>query len=104
VAYHAFPEAGLEADLGGGKLTLNAPNTYRGPTDVQGGTLVLKNAAALSPLSQISVTGGTLDLGGNTISNGNITVTGGSVFNGTDRKSTRLNSSHMAISRMPSSA
>ena len=68
--------------LGSGTLTLNATNTYTGPTEVREGTLRLKNVAALSPLSAVSITGGSLDLGGGTLSNGNVTVTGGTIVNG----------------------
>ena len=69
--------------LGAGTLVLNAANTYTGPTEVHAGTLRLGNAAALSPFSSVSVTGGMLDLGGNALSNGDVTVTGGTINNGT---------------------
>ena len=76
------PSGGL-TKLGTGKLTLNAASTYRGPTEVREGILALQHPEALSPYSEISVTGGLLDLSGNTLSNGNVLATGGSVINGT---------------------
>jgi len=77
-----LPASGGLTKLGGGALTLVATNTFTGPTEVREGSLRLKNVAVLSPLSEVSVTGGTLDLGGGTLSNGNVTVTGGRIVNG----------------------
>jgi len=68
--------------LGEGRLTLNAVNTYMGPTEVREGMLRLKETDVLSPYTSVAVTGGTLDLGGGTLSNGNVSVTSGSVVNG----------------------
>jgi autotransporter-associated beta strand protein len=56
---------------GAGSLTLNGNNSYSGPTDISGGTLVLGNANALGNTAQtIGIeNGATLDLGGQTIAN-----------------------------------
>jgi len=76
------PPGGL-TKIGDGTLALNAPNTYRGPTDVQVGQLTLGTPDALSPYTRVNVTGGTLDLGGNVISNANVNLTEGRLINGT---------------------
>lgn len=76
------PASGGFTKLGAGSLTLGAANTYLGPTDVREGVLRLSQAGALSPNSQVTVNGGVLDLCGNTLSNGNVSVTGGSIMNG----------------------
>lgn len=77
------PEDGGLTKLGAGTLVLNAMNTYIGPTEVQAGTLRLGHAAALTPFTDVTVSGGTLDLGGNVITNESVTVTGGQIVNGT---------------------
>lgn len=67
--------------LGDGTLTLGAANSFTGLTTVAAGTLKLGTAAALMPNTPITLAGGTLDLGGFTITN---TISGfGSVTNGT---------------------
>ena len=75
------PSGGL-TKLGEGALILNAASTYMGPTEVREGTLKLTDAAFLPPYTEVSVTGGTLDLGGGTLANGNVSVTGGAIVNG----------------------
>ena len=75
------PSGGL-TKLGAGNLALNAANTFEGPTEIREGTLLLNHPAALSPYSEVSVTGGTLDLGGNTLANGDVSVTEGSIVHG----------------------
>lgn len=50
---------------GNGTLTLKAANTYKGPTSVEGGTLVFQHASGIPSGSDISVAAGaTLDLNG----------------------------------------
>ncbi|MCL1920534.1 MAG: autotransporter-associated beta strand repeat-containing protein [Kiritimatiellaeota bacterium] len=68
--------------LGEGRLTLNADNTYMGVTEVREGILRLRDPQVLSPYTEVTVTGGILDLSGGTLSNGNVTVTSGSIVNG----------------------
>lgn len=57
------------AKLGAGTLTLSAANTYTGETTVAGGTLALSNAAALPSGTVVVLAGGTLELGGYTVTN-----------------------------------
>ena len=81
------PTLGMNASggltkLGIGTLTLSAANTYTGLTDVQAGTLRLNDPDALPPFSPLSVSGGILDLGGNTVTNTTVSVTGGGIING----------------------
>lgn len=67
--------------IGNGQLTLGGVNTYTTGTTVTAGTLVLANNSALGA-GAVSITGGTLDLGGRTIANA-VTVNGGSLTGGT---------------------
>ena len=90
---------------GPGTTVLNAANTYSGPTNIDSGTLLLGNAAALPAAGAVNISqGATLDMGGrnaaigslngagtidnnNPINTGNYTLTLGgnnseSVFNG----------------------
>jgi autotransporter-associated beta strand protein len=67
--------------LGAGTLTLSAANTYTGATTIAAGTLKLGTAAALMPNTPIVLAGGTLDLGGFTVTN--VISGAGSVSNGT---------------------
>ena len=67
---------------GAGTLTLTAANTFGGAVTVEEGRLVLKHPAAFPAGSDLVVTGGTLDLLGNTITAGVVRVTGGTVANG----------------------
>ena len=55
--------------IGTGTLTLSAANTYTGATTIAAGTLKLGIAGALMPNTPIVLAGGTLDLGGFTITN-----------------------------------
>ena len=67
--------------IGAGTLTLAAANTYTGTTTIAAGTLKLGTAAALMPNTPIVLAGGTLDLGGFTVTN---LVSGmGTISNGT---------------------
>ncbi|HOM58601.1 MAG TPA: autotransporter-associated beta strand repeat-containing protein, partial [Kiritimatiellia bacterium] len=76
------PTSGGLTKLGTGSLTLESASTYLGPTEVREGSLRLNHPNALSPVAPIFVNGGTLDLCGNTLSNGSVSVTGGSIING----------------------
>ena len=68
---------------GTGTLVLNAPSTYKGPTRVEEGTLMLGHPAAIHPYSEIIIGNGTLDLGGYTVTNISVTLTGtGRITNG----------------------
>ena len=75
-------EGGL-TKTGAGGLLLNAPNTYRGPTRVEQGSLTLGCADAIHPESPIIIGDGTLNLGGHTITNVSVTLAGsGAIING----------------------
>ncbi len=85
VAYNAAlaPNAasGGLTKLGSGTLTLGGANTYGGTTTVSNGTLKLGQALALPTGTPVALAGGTLDLGGFTVTN---TVSGsGIISNGT---------------------
>ena len=67
--------------LGAGTLTLSGVNTYTGTTMVADGTLKLGLANALPPNAPVTLAGGTLDLGGFTVTN-DLTVISGAVTNG----------------------
>jgi len=68
---------------GPGTLTLNAANSYLGPTRVEGGTLLLANPQAINERSEIIIGDGTLDLNGLTITNNTVTLLGtGTIING----------------------
>ena len=69
--------------IGAGTLTLSAANTYTGATTLAAGTLKLGIAGALMPSSPIVLAGGTLDLGGFTITNVISGAGSGYVTNGT---------------------
>ncbi|NLG00205.1 MAG: hypothetical protein GX565_08650 [Lentisphaerae bacterium] len=55
--------------LGSGTLTLGGASTYGGETVISNGTLKLGNALALPAASKVLLAGGTLDLGGYTVTN-----------------------------------
>ncbi len=68
--------------LGAGTLILSGTDTYTGGTTVSAGTLRMNNAAALGSTSAtLTVNGGALDLNGNALGVGNLTGTGGSIYN-----------------------
>ena len=69
--------------LGSGSLVMTATNTYTGITVISNGVFKLGRADALPVGNDISVDGGIYDLGGYTITNGAVTVTAGSIINGT---------------------
>jgi len=71
---------------GAGNLILSVANTYTGGTIVSAGTLTLGNAAALggNTGNGLQVNGGTVDLGGNVVSQTTMIVqSGGAIQNGT---------------------
>ena len=70
----SLAEATALTKRGEGKLTIATANTYTGGTIVEGGTLVVRNSAALGTGSVV-MNAGVLDLGGNTIDN-NVTTQG----------------------------
>ena len=51
--------------VGGGAFLLSGPNNYRGPTTIAGGAIELGNSNAIPSNSAIHLTGGALDLNGN---------------------------------------
>jgi outer membrane autotransporter protein len=67
---------------GAGNLTLTGNNTYSGNTNVAGGTLFLSGIGTLGT-STVSISGGTLDLGGKSLTNPFGNLTGGTLANGT---------------------
>ena len=68
---------------GPGTLTLNGANSFTGGTVVNAGTLALGNSGGLGdPNGPLTVTGGTLDLGGNQPYVGTIAMSGGTIQNG----------------------
>jgi autotransporter-associated beta strand protein len=72
---------GLTKD-GAGTLVLSGANSYSGGTTVSAGLLQLKSNSALgSSSSSLTVNGGILDLNGQTISVGNLTGSGGTIWN-----------------------
>jgi autotransporter-associated beta strand protein len=72
------------AKAGSGTLTLQGIGTYTGSMSVQAGVLKLENAAALGTTAPLTVSGGTLDLGGLTVTKtGTIGFSGGTTANGT---------------------
>jgi autotransporter-associated beta strand protein len=76
--------AGALTKTGSGTVTLNALNTYSGLTSVNEGRLVVASVSAALPTgAQIAVGGGTLDFGGNTQVATNVTLSAGSISNGT---------------------
>ena len=66
---------------GAGRLVLNAANTFAGPVEVAGGTLVAGNDRALPVGCALALTGGTFDGGGRTYTFGAVTATSGGVAN-----------------------
>ena len=67
---------------GAGNLIINAANSYTGVTTVANGTLTLSGSGTLGT-STITITGGTLDLGGQSLTNTFSSLTGGTISNGT---------------------
>jgi len=68
---------------GDGELSLSVANSYAGPTRIDGGILRLTHPMAIPETSAIIIGDGTLDLGGHTITNVSVTITGtGGIANG----------------------
>ena len=68
---------------GGGRVTLSAANTYTGGTTVSAGTLMLGVQDGVADNTALSVSGGTLDLGGFTkTTTATVTLLGGVTQNG----------------------
>ena len=62
---------------GPGTTVLNAANTYSGPTNIDSGTLVLGNDAALPSAGQVNISqGATLDMGGHNATIGSLNGAG----------------------------
>ena len=96
---------GLDTVGSGNTVTVNIDSTVATLT----GTQTLTNKTLTSPdINTPDIDGGTIDgtvIGGTTPAAGTFTtLTANTSIAGTDRKSTRLNSSHPSRSRMPSSA
>jgi autotransporter-associated beta strand protein len=67
---------------GGGRLNLNAANTYDGGTTIEAGTLQLGNNSALGSASgALTVNGGLLNINNTTVTIGNLDGTGGTIAN-----------------------
>ncbi len=49
---------------GAGSVALGGSNTYRGTTSIEGGTLLLASDTALSPVTNVTLSGGKLSTGG----------------------------------------
>ena len=67
---------------GSGTTTLTGSNSYSGATTIAGGTLLLSGTGTLGT-SAISISSGTLDLGGKSLTNTLGSLTGGALSNGT---------------------
>lgn len=68
---------------GTGTQTLSGTNTYTGGTSINGGTLLLGSAASLPTAGAVSLNGGVLNLGGFSPSVSAVTLTSGTISNGT---------------------
>ena len=75
--------AGGFTKKGLGTLILGGTNTYGGTTVISNGVLQLGVAEALPPRAAVSLIGGTLNLGGFTITDATVTVSSGTIANGT---------------------
>ena len=70
------------AKLGAGVLTLRGTNSYNGTTVISNGTLRLGVANAITNSGAVRVEGGIYDLNGFTVTNSVVTLTSGSIING----------------------
>jgi|GEM_PF-2108859 len=69
--------------LGANTLTLYGTNAYAGPTVITAGTLKLGSILAITNNGPVTVAGGILDLNGSSYTNNAITMTSGTISNGT---------------------
>ena len=77
----ASPDGGL-IKLGAGSLILSGTNSYNGATAVSNGVLRLGVANAITNTGAVRVAGGIYDLGGFCVTNGAVTLSAGSIING----------------------
>jgi fibronectin-binding autotransporter adhesin len=82
VSTGAITANGSLQKLGSGITTLTGNNTYSGNTTISDGTLALTQNGTLGN-STVSISGGTLDMGGKSLTNTLGTLTGGELANGT---------------------
>jgi fibronectin-binding autotransporter adhesin len=73
---------GAVKQLGAGTTVLTGSNSYTGGTLISTGTLALGSANRLADAGAVTVNGGTLDLGGFSETVGAVTLTSGSIGNG----------------------
>jgi autotransporter-associated beta strand protein len=73
---------GAVNQTGTGTTLLTAANTYTGGTTISAGTITLAANDRLPTTGAITLTGGTLDLGGFTQQTGRVTLAGGSIGTG----------------------
>ena len=84
-ASYVISGAGTLATIGPGSLTLNAVNTYTGPTNIQTGTLYLGAAGSINSSKTISIANNaTFDV---TSKAGTYTLTNGQTLSGTGNSS-----------------
>ena len=83
----AVSEGGAEAirKLDKGVWTLSGSNTFTGRVTVADGTLRVGSANAMTPAVPVTISGGTYDLGGLSVSNSAVTLSAGSIINGSLR-------------------
>ncbi|NBV86404.1 MAG: hypothetical protein EBS01_09125, partial [Verrucomicrobia bacterium] len=77
--------------VGDGTLELSGANTYSGGTTLQAGVLLLNGNDRLLPAGSITLSGGTLDLGGNAQTAGLISLNSGLIRNGSLTSTTGFN-------------
>ena len=68
---------------GSGTLVLAATNTYAGPTTIANGQVTVASDQGIPLGTDIAITGGILDLAGNTVTGGVLTITSGTLQDGT---------------------